>query len=304
MPVKKIITSLKEEFKAWNERDAFSTSAVIAYYTIFSLPGLLVIIVTVAGYFWGKEAVTHQIMGQVQGMIGQETGQQIQEIIAKASVTKGSWIATILGIATILFGATGVFYHVQQIFNKIWEVKPKPKQKMLKLLRDRLFSFGLILVIGFLLLVSLVISAALNAISNWVANHLSESLLFVFNIVDFIVSIGIILVLFAAMFKFLPDVKIKWNDVWAGALLTTVLFVLAKYALGLYFGKSQPGSGYGAAGSIILIMLWVSYSSLVLLFGAEFTRVYAKQTGRVVPPKETAKKAEGEASTGFGSKQQ
>lgn len=304
MPVKKILTSMKEAFKAWNERDSFSIGAVIAYYTIFSLPGLLVVIVTVAGYFWGKEAVTHEIMGQVEGMTGQESAQQIQDILARASVTKGSWLATILGIATMLFGATGVFYQLQQIFNKIWEVKPKPKQKFLKLLRDRLFSFGLILVIGFLLLVSLVLSAALNAVSNWVANHLSESLLFVFNIVDFIVSIGVILVLFAAMFKFLPDVKIKWKDVWAGALLTTVLFVLAKYALGLYFGKSQPGSGYGAAGSIILIMLWVSYSSLVLLFGAEFTRVYAKQTGRVIPPKETAKKAEGEASTGFGSKQE
>lgn len=301
--MKKFVASLKEAFTGWNERDAFSASAVIAYYTIFSLPGLLVIIVNVAGYFWGKEAVTNEIMTQVQGMIGRDTAQQIQDIIAKASVSKGTIISSIIGIITILFGATGVFYHVQQIFNKIWEVKPKPKQKFLKLLRDRLFSFGLILVIGFLLLVSLVISAALNAMSAWVARHLSESLLFVFNIVDFVFSIGIIMVLFAAMYKFLPDAKVRWKDVWPGAFLTTVLFVIAKYALGLYFGTSQPGSTYGAAGSIILIMLWVSYAGLVLLYGAEFTRVYAKRSGNAARPKDTAEKAKAESQTGFGSRQ-
>jgi membrane protein len=303
MRVKKIVNCLKESFTAWNERDPFSASAVLAYYTIFSLPGLLVIIITVAGYFWGREAVTNEIMNQVQGLIGQDSARQVQDIIAKASVTKGSIIASIIGIVSILFGATGVFYHVQQMFNKIWEVKPKPKQQFLKLLRDRLFSFGLILVIGFLLLVSLVISAALNAISNWVANHLSESLLFLFNVADVVFSIAIITVLFAAMYKFLPDAKIRWRDVWMGALLTTILFVIAKYALGLYFGKSKPGSAYGAAGSIVLIMLWVSYSGLVLLFGAEFTRVYARQSGHITPPKDTAKKAPAESATGFGSRQ-
>jgi membrane protein len=154
-----------------------------------------------------------------------------------------------------------------------------------------------------LLLVSLVVSAGLNAMSAWVTRHLSESLLFVFNIADFVFSIAIITVLFAAMYKFLPDVKIKWRDVWAGALLTTILFVIAKYALGLYFGQSKPGSTYGAAGSIILIMLWVSYAALVLLYGAEFTRVYARQTGKTIPPKETAEHDKTASTTGFGSKQ-
>jgi membrane protein len=303
MQVKKITACVKEAFTAWNERDAFSASAVIAYYAIFSLPGLLVIVINVAGYFWGKEAVTSEIMTQVKGIIGQDTAGQIQDIVARASVTKGSVISSILGIATILFGATGVFYHVQQIFNKIWEVKPKPKQKFLKLLRDRLFSFGLILVIGFLLLISLVISAALSALSTWVTRYLSDSLLFVFSIADIIISVGIITVLFAAMYKFLPDVKIKWRDVWPGAFLTTILFVIAKYALGLYFGKSHPGSTYGTAGSIILIMLWVSYAALVLLYGAEFTRVYAKQSGKFVQPKDTAEKDNVKAATGFGSRQ-
>lgn len=302
MQLKKILSSLKEAFKAWNDRDPFASSAVLAYYTIFSLPGLLVIIVNLAGYFWGKEAVTHEISGQVQGIIGQDTARYVQDIVANASISDRTVISTIVGIAALLFGATGVFYHVQQIFNKIWEVKPKPKQKILTLLRDRLFSFGLILVIGFLLLISLVISAALSALSTWVANHLSPSLLIVFRILDFLFSIGIITFLFAAMYKFLPNVKIRWRDVWLGALLTTLLFVIAKFALGLYFGKSQPGSTYGAAGSVILIMLWVSYSGLILLYGAEFTRILAKKSGRVIEPKETAQEARGEAATGFGSK--
>ncbi len=302
MQLKKILSSLKEAFKAWNDRDPFASSAVLAYYTIFSLPGLLVIIVNLAGYFWGKEAVTHEISGQVQGIIGQDTARYVQDIVANASLSNRTVISTIVGIVALLFGATGVFYHVQQIFNKIWEVKPKPKQKILTLLRDRLFSFGLILVIGFLLLISLVISAALSALSTWVANHLSPSLLIVFRILDFLFSIGIITFLFAAMYKFLPDVKIRWRDVWLGALLTTLLFVIAKFALGLYFGKSQPGSTYGAAGSVILIMLWVSYSGLILLYGAEFTRILAKKSGRVIEPKETAQEARGEAATGFGSK--
>lgn len=302
MQLKKILSSLKEAFKAWNDRDPFASSAVLAYYTIFSLPGLLVIIVNLAGYFWGKEAVTHEISGQVQGIIGQDTARYVQDIVANASLSDRTVISTIVGIAALLFGATGVFYHVQQIFNKIWEVKPKPKQKILTLLRDRLFSFGLILVIGFLLLISLVISAALSALSTWVANHLSPSLLIVFRILDFLFSISIITFLFAAMYRFLPDVKIRWRDVWLGALLTTLLFVIAKFALGLYFGKSQPGSTYGAAGSVILIMLWVSYSGLILLYGAEFTRILAKRSGRVIEPKETAQEASGEATTGFGSK--
>jgi Predicted membrane protein len=302
MQLKLIGVSLKETFKAWNDRDPFASSAVLAYYTIFSLPGLLVIVVNIAGYFWGREAVTNEITGQVGGMIGKETAGYIQNIIANASISKGTIISSILGIATLIFGATGVFYHVQQIFNKIWEVKPKPKtkQKILQLLRDRLFSFGLILVIGFLLLVSLVLSAVLQSLSNWVARHLSSSLLIVFNIADLLISVGIITFLFAAMYKYLPDAKIQWRDVWVGALISTILFVIAKYALGLYFGTSKPGSAYGAAGSIILIMLWVSYSGLILMFGAEFTRIFAKKKGRYIPPQEIAEKDR--ANEGFGSK--
>lgn len=295
---KKIWPLIKETFNRWNEREPFNNSIIIAYYTIFSLPGLLVIIINVAGYFYDKNEVTAQITGQIQGIVGGDTASDVQSIIDKASENKGTVISSVLGIATLLFGATGVFYQLQQILNKMWEVKPKPKQKILKLIRDRVFSFGLILVVGFLLLVSLVISAGLSAVSDWVSGYISESLTVVFRILDFLVSLGVITLLFASIYKFLPDAKISWRDVWIGALMTSVLFVIAKFALGLYFGNSDPGSTYGAAGSIILIMLWVSYAGIILLFGAEFTQVYANQYGKKVQPTDTAESTAGENDNG------
>lgn len=275
---------LKETFSQWTEREPFANSIVIAYYTIFSLPGLMVIIINVAGYFYDKGEITSRLTGQIQNMIGGDTAQDIEAIIGNASQSKGSTLATLLGIATLIFGATGVFYQMQQILNKMWEVKPKPKQMILKIIKDRIFSFGLILAVGFLLLVSLALSAGLSAFSDWVSVHLSESLNVVFHVADIALSLAIITILFASIYKFLPDAQIRWKDVWPGAILTSLLFTLAKFALGLYFGKSDPGSTYGAAGSIILIMLWVSYAGLILLFGAEFTQVYAKRYGKEIKP--------------------
>lgn len=275
---------LKETFSQWTEREPFANSIVIAYYTIFSLPGLMVIIINVAGYFYDKGEITLRLTGQIQNMIGGDTARDIEAIIGNASQSKGSTLATLLGIATLIFGATGVFYQMQQILNKMWEVKPKPKQMILKIIKDRIFSFGLILAVGFLLLVSLALSAGLSAFSDWVSVHLSESLNVVFHVADIALSLAIITILFASIYKFLPDAQIRWKDVWPGAILSALLFTLAKFALGLYFGKSDPGSTYGAAGSIILIMLWVSYAGLILLFGAEFTQVYAKRYGKEIKP--------------------
>lgn len=289
---------IKETFRQWSEREPFNNSIIISYYTIFSLPGLLVIIITVAGYFYDEKKITTQITGQIESTIGGDTASDVEKIVDKASETKGSVIASVLGVATLLFGATGVFYQLQQILNKMWEVKPKPKQKILKLIKDRIFSFGLILVVGFLLLVSLVLSAALSAVGDWVSGHISESLQVAFKILDFAVSLGVVTLLFASMYKFLPDAKISWKDVWIGALMTSVLFVIAKFSLGIYFGKSDPGSTYGAAGSIVLIMLWVSYAGLILLFGAEFTQVYANRYGKKVQPVSTAVSTEGENDNG------
>jgi membrane protein len=288
---KNIFGLIKETFNQWNARDPFTNSTVIAYYTIFSLPGLLVIVITVAGYFYDRKTVTKHLTTQIQNVIGGDAASDIESMIGKASETKGSILASILGVATLLFGATGVFYQLQQMLNKIWEVKPKvkTKQKILELLKDRLFSFGLILAVGFLLLVSLVISAAIVAVNKWVSRNFSESLTIVFSVLDILVSIGVVTFLFAAIFKFLPDAKIKWRHVWPGAFLTSILFVIAKFALGLYLGQSDPGSTYGAAGSIILIMLWVSYAGVILLFGAEFTRVYVNSKSEHKPgPRPTA----------------
>lgn len=279
---------LKETYKNWNERDPFNKSIVIAWYTIFSLPGLLVVIINAAGFFYDSAAVTKKIIDQIQGMIGGDTAKDIEAMIATASNNKGTVISSILGIASMIFGATGVFYQLQKILNEMWGVRPKPKQAILKMIKDRVFSFGLILVIGFLLLVSLVLSAGMSAFSNWVSSHISESLVFIFSILDIFISIGVITVLFGALYKFLPDAKVRWKDVWVGSFLTSVLFVIAKFALGFYFGKSNPGSTYGAAGTIILIMLWVSYAGLILLFGAEFTQVYADKYGKKVTPTEGA----------------
>lgn len=296
--LKQIWDTFKKTFKAFGDIDPFNKSIVIAYYTILSLPGLLVIIINIAGYFFGQEAVTGEVTRQIGGAIGGDAAGDIENMIARASVSEKTTLASVLGVATLVFGATGVFYNLQLIFNAIWEVKPKPKGKLLKLIKDRIFSFGLILVIGFLLLVSLVLSAALAAVSNWVANHISEGLKVLFKILDIVVSLGVITVLFAGLFKFLPDAKVRWKSVWTGAIITSGLFVVAKFLLGLYFGKSDPGSTYGAAGSVVLIMLWVSYAGLILLFGGVFTRVYATKRGHVTAPSEHADNTEPQIAGG------
>lgn len=278
----------RDTFNRWLEREPFRSSAVIAFYTIFSLPGLLVIIINLAGYFYGEEAITRRISSEIEGMIGGTTAKDIEGIIANASVNQDFTFASLVGIATLIFGATGVFYQLQQTLNLIWEVKPQPKRKILKMIMDRVFSFGLILAVGFLLLVSLVLSATLSILSEWVSFYFSHSFNILFRLLDISLSLGVVTFLFAAIFKILPDGEVPWRDVWVGAFVTALLFVIAKFGLGLYFGHSNPASAYGAAGTIILIMLWVSYAGLIVLFGAEFTRIYADQKGEEIKPLEFA----------------
>ncbi|MEN0036880.1 MAG: YihY/virulence factor BrkB family protein [Cellvibrio sp.] len=278
----------RDTFNQWLDREPFRSTAVIAFYTIFSLPGLLVIIINLAGYFYGEEAVTRRISSEIEGMIGGNTAKDIEAIIANASVHQDFTFASIVGLATLIFGATGVFYQLQQTLNQIWEVKPEPKRVIVKMILDRLFSFGLILAVGFLLLVSLILSAVLTVLSDWVAFYFSETFNVLFRLLDISLSLAVVTFLFAAIFKFLPDAEVPWRDVWIGALVTALLFVLAKFGLGFYFGHSNPASAYGAAGTIILIMLWVSYAGLIVLFGAEFTRIYADRRGERIKPLEFA----------------
>ena len=279
---------LKETVTSWWARDPFRNSTVISYYTIFSLPGLGVIIINLAGYFYGEEAMTNKVSGYIEGMIGSDGATSVEKIIQNAYTSGGLTLSSIVSIATLIFGATGVFYQVQQTLNIMWDVEPKPKQQLLKFLKDRLFSFGMILTIGFLLIVSLIASSMITALSDWLAGRFLGVVDTILKITDFVFSLAIITVLFAAMYKVLPDVKIRWKDVWMGAFVTSVLFTIAKFGLGIYFGMSNPGSVYGAAGSIILIMLWTTYSALILLFGAEFTQVYARRHGVRIEPADHA----------------
>lgn len=277
-------TVTKKTGKAWSAADPFRQSAVIAYYAIFSLPALLVIIITGAGLVFGREAVQGEISQQIGSAIGSDTAKQVEDMIANASRQKNTLIATIISIVTLIIGATGVFAQLQVSLNQIWEVRVESKKMWLKTLRDRLFSFGLILSICFLLLISLLLSTALEAFGGWIKSHLPEFMVVVFHLVNFVISFGVIGVLFALMFKILPDAKIKWRDVWMGAAVTALLFAAGKYALGFYFGKAQPASTYGAAGSVVLLMLWVSYSCMIVFFGAEFTKQFAVQHGRPIIP--------------------
>jgi membrane protein len=285
---------LKVAFKKWWVKDPFKESAVIAFYAIFSLPGLLVVIITIAGYFFGADVVNTHLASQISATMGADTAQQVQDMIKIASESKDSVLATIIGVITILVGATGVFAQFQKSLNIIWEVKTdKSKSGIGSLIRARLFSFGLLVSIAFIMMVSFIVTAILIAVGDWLSGYFSDSLLIIIRIIDFIVSQLIIAFLFAIMFKFFPDAKIKWKHVWLGSIVTAVLFILGMYGMSLYFSKSDPGSGYGAAGSIILILLWVSYSSMIVLYGAEFTHAYAELNGENIPPDKNAVKQQG-----------
>src|ERR1035437_2447853 len=289
LEIKDLGKLFKTTFKEWNRKDPFRQSAIIAYYAIFSIPGLLVLIIAITGYFFNKDAVNQNILEQISSTMGADTAAQIKDMLVSAGQFGSTVMGSIIGIIILLVGATGVFVELQKTLNIIWEVKAVPQKGILPYLKTRLFSFGLILAIAFLLLISLVISTALAAMSNWIKVDSSGLMVIIFNILNFIFSLAVISVLFALIFKILPDVKIKWQHVWLGSVVTGLLFTIGKTALAFYFGKAHPASGYGAAGSVILILLWVSYSSMIMFFGAEFTATYANMYSGKVDPTEIAK---------------
>ena len=277
---------LKRSFKQWNNKDPFRESAIIAYYAIFSLPGLLLVIITLAGYFFGQERISGYLYGQIANAIGEDTANQVQNVVDAAYKADKSFVATVIGIATILLGATGVFFQLQKSLNFIWDVKPDPKKSgILQMVIARLFSLGMIITIAFLLLISLVVTTLLSALSEHIVSNWPDYIMVMIQGINFLISFGIITFLFALMFKYMPDAKIRWKTVWIGSILTSLLFVLGKTGLGMYFGRAHPDSGYGAAGFVILILLWTSYSSMIVFFGAEFTRAYSdyRNRGKVNP---------------------
>lgn len=280
---------LKMTFNGWNDKDPFRQSAVIAYYAVFSIPGLLVLVISIAGYFFGDDSVNKNILEQISATMGSETAIQISEILIKSTQSKSSFWGSFIGIVILLAGSTAVFVELQKTLNLIWHVEVIPKKGVFTILKARLFSFGLILAIAFLLMVSLVVSTGLSSMGSWMRTYTYGYMIPFFNVLNFVLSLAVISILFALMFKILPDAKIKWKHVWLGSIVTGILFTIGQTVLAYYFSTANPASVYGVAGSVILILLWVSYSSMILFFGAEFTATYAKIYSGVVAPTEIAK---------------
>lgn len=274
---------LKETLRSWNEHRALRLGAALAFYTVFSIAPLFLIVLAIAGMWFGEEAARRQLFDQIHGLLGQQGGEAVQAVVTSANKPKtGTW-ATIVAVLTLLIGATGVFVQLQDALNTIWQVRRQPGHGLRAFIKGRLLSFAMVLAIGFLLLVSLVVSASLAALGKFMSG-LMPAQEAVWQLVNFVISLGLIGLLFAMIFKVLPDVKIGWREVWIGAVLSAVLFNLGKFALGMYLGRSSVASAYGAAGSLVIILLWVYYASQTLFLGAEFTRAYAKRFGRSFKP--------------------
>jgi membrane protein len=278
---------IQETFKEWSEDKASRLAAALSYYTIFSIAPLLVIAIALAGLVFGREAATNQVVGEIRGLVGEDGAQVIQTILQNASKTTSGVLATVIGIVTLLIGASGAFGQLQDSLNTIWEVKPREGRGIKGILRDRFLSFSMVLVIGFLLLVSLVLSAVLSGIGKYLADVLPMSSV-VLQAINFTISLAVTSLLFALIFKVLPDAYIRWRDVWVGSVVTALLFSLGRFLIGLYLGRSSVSSAYGAAGSLVVVLLWIYYSAQILFMGAEFTQVYAGKFGKSIIPKPNA----------------
>jgi membrane protein len=276
--MKRTFDLFKQTWTEFSEDKAQRLGAALAYYTIFSLGPILLIAVSIAGLVFGKDAAQGKIGGQLKGVFGAEVATQLNTMILNADKAKTGTIAVIVGIVTLLFGAAGVFGQLKDALNTIWNVEPKKSGGIMQTIRARFLSMAMVLGVGFLLLVSLVIDAAISAMGGWISARLpgGETL---FQALQLIVSLGVVTFLFAMIFRYLPDTRVEWRDVWFGAGFTALLFVLGKFALGLWLGKGSVGSAYGAAGSLVILLVWIYWSAQILFFGAEFTQVYANTHG-------------------------
>lgn len=287
--VKKYAGILKSAAVDWWEDKAPRLGAALAYYSLFSLAPLLVLSTAIAGIALGREAVEGRLVGELSSLVGREAGEALQAMIANARKPASSTIATIIGIGVLLVGASGVFGELQDALNTIWEVKPKKGGGFKGFLKERFLSFAMVLVIGFLLLTSLVISTVLSAVGEWVSSSIDPSFAILWQGVNIVVSLAVITGLFALIFKFLPDAKIAWGDVWFGSLITSALFAIGKLGISFYLAHSTVASVYGAAGSLVVILIWLYYSSQILFFGAEITQAQqCLRTGCRPQPKPNA----------------
>lgn len=277
---------LKETFSEWNSSSASTDSASLAYYAIFSIPGLLIIIIWIAGYFFGEEAIRGEISQQISGLMGADAAKSIENMIAGALIDKQNIFMKIIGVGSLVFGSTTLFFQLQHSLNTLWDVEAAPKKAIVKFLLDRANSLGMILILGFLLMVTMILSSLISIFNKFITQYFGLETYMLVELINFAVGFGVVMLLFALLFKVLPDVEISWKSVWAGALLTTILFTLGKFLLSLYFGTAKPTSAFGTAGTVILIMMWINYSCMLVFFGAEFTKVYTYKKGyRIVPSK-------------------
>jgi membrane protein len=292
---------LKAAFTGFVDDKVVKLSGALAYFTVFSLGPMLIVIIFFADIFYGREAIEGTVFSQIKGLVGSSAAAQIQETIKSAALSgKGAFTGTI-GVITLLIGATTVFAEIQDSINTIWGLKPKPKKGWLKMLLDRLLSFSIVVSLGFLLLVSLIITGLVEALSNRLLQMFPEVALVIIYVLNLLVTFGVVTLLFAIVFKVLPDAKIKWRDVITGAMVTAILFMIGKFGITFYIGNSNVSTAYGTAGSLVIILLWIYYSSLILYFGAEFTKAYATTYGGLIQPNQYAvwvKQVEVEAGTG------
>ena len=291
--MKKYFGLLKQTFKEFGEDKVPRLGAALSYYTIFSMAPLLLIVIAVAGLVFGHKAAQGQVFDQLKTVMGPSTAATVQEMVQNAGKPKSGAIATILGVITLILGASGVFGQLKDALNTIWDVAPKKTEGIMGLIKDRFLSAAMVFGIGFLLLVSLVIDALLSALGKYGSQHLPGGEA-IWHILSLVVSFVVITALFAMIFRLLPDLKIEWRDVWFGAAFTSFLFVLGKFALGLYLARSAVGSSFGAAGSLVVLLIWIYYSAQIVLFGAEFTQVYARNEGSVAAADAAQKKKEDE----------
>ncbi|HEV7621479.1 MAG TPA: YihY/virulence factor BrkB family protein [Flavisolibacter sp.] len=279
---------LKDSSNGFSDDKIAKLSASLAFYTLFSLGPLLIMIIYLCGLFFGREAVQGNIYHQIEGFVGHDVALQLQEIIKNAAISGKGRIAAIIGLITLLIGATSVFAEIQDSINMIWGLKPKPKTGFIKFVLTRVLSFGVIAGLGFLLIVSLSVTALVEALSDHLHKIFPDITVIVFYIINLIITFSVITILFGVIFKVLPDAKIKWKDVLAGSVATAVLFMFGKFAISLYISKSNVGSTYGTAGSLVILLLWIYYSSFILYFGAEFTKSYAVRFGSEIIPNQYA----------------
>ncbi|MGZ5191595.1 MAG: YihY/virulence factor BrkB family protein, partial [Flavisolibacter sp.] len=286
--IKGLLKLLKDAFKGFNDDNILKLSGSLAYFTVFSIGPMLIVMIFFADLFYGREAIEGTVYGQIKGFVGPDAAAQIQQIIKSATLSDKGPITAIVGFITLMVGATTVFAEIQDSVNIIWNLKPKPKKGWLKMIFNRLISFSVVVGLGFILLVSLIVNGLIEGLMERLQARFPDLTVIIFYILNLLLTFVVISGLFTVIFKVLPDAKIKWKDVMVGAMTTAILFMLGKFAITFYIGRANVGTTYGAAGSLVVLLLWVYYSSVILYFGAEFTKAYAAHFGSRIYPSEYA----------------